>query len=100
MTQGNRPKAVFATGAAKKAKKKNKKNKTPTKDPLAEEVIAEEYEEDSDGALIPEEPKKEESVDGHVITEGTRKLIDAALTTPIPIAAELTTDGWTKGSKP
>ena len=60
--------------------------------PLTEEVIAEEYEEDSGGALIPEEPKKEESVDGHVITEGARKLIDAALTTPIPTAAELTAE--------
>ena len=59
LTLGNRPKAVFATGAAKKAKKKNKKNKTPAKDPLAEEVIDEEYEEDLDGALILEEPKKE-----------------------------------------
>ena len=58
MTPRNGPKAVFATGAAKKAKKKNKKNKTPAKDPLTEEVIAEEYEEDSDGALIPDEPKK------------------------------------------
>ena len=38
---GNGPKAVFATGAAKKAKKRNKKNKTPAKDPLTEEVIAE-----------------------------------------------------------
>ena len=82
------PKAVFATGAAKKAKKKNK---TPAKDPPAEEVIAEEYEEDSDGALIPDKPK-EESVDGHVITEGARKLIDATLTTPIPTAAELTAE--------
>ena len=44
LTPGNGPKAVFATGAAKKAKKKNKKNKTPAEDPLAEEVIAEEYE--------------------------------------------------------
>ncbi len=86
---GNGPKAVFATGAAKKAKKKNK---TLTKDLPPEEVIAEEYEEDSDGALIPDEPKKEASVDGHVITEGARKLIDAALTTPIPTAAELTAD--------
>ena len=58
LTPGNGPKAIFATGAAKKAKKKNKKNKTPAKDPLVEEVIAEEYEEDSDGALIPDEPKK------------------------------------------
>ena len=91
LTPGNGPKAVFATGAAKKAKKKNKKNKTPAKDPSAEEVIAEEYEEDSDGALILDEPK-EESVDGHVVTAGPRKLIDAALTTPIPTAAELTAE--------
>ena len=54
-------------------------------------MIAEEYEEDLDGALIPEEPK-EESVDGHVITEGARKLIDAALTTPIPTVVELTVE--------
>ena len=58
LTPGNGPKTIFATGAAKKAKKKNKKNKTPAKDPLAEEVIAKEYEEDSNGALIPDEPKK------------------------------------------
>src|SRR5215216_4069978 len=91
LTPGNGPKAVFATGAAKKSKKKNKKNKTPTKDLPTEEVIAEEYEEDSDGALTPDEPK-EELVDGHVITEGARKLIDVALTTPIPTAAELTSE--------
>src|SRR5215216_5818655 len=92
LTPGNGPKAVFATGVAKKAKKKLKKNKTPAKDPPTEEVIAEEYEEDSDGALILDEPKKEESIDGHVITEGARKLIDDALTTPIPTSTELTVE--------
>ena len=34
LTLGNGPKAVFSTGAAKKAKKRNNKNKTPAKDPL------------------------------------------------------------------
>lgn len=54
LTPGIIPKVVFATSATKKAKKKKK---TPAKDPAADEVITKEYEEDSYGALIPDEPK-------------------------------------------